>query len=122
MASVAPEQVEPDRANLAHGLSDLCQATEIAQRHPSRLAWRYPTGHVRRDLLIDVKPELVFYFGIDSAPSSDPADIGDESCEHAGDSALTNGQPACRILFMERENCSQLAVSASKRRRPTGVS
>ena len=89
MARVAPEQVEPDRADLTHGLRHLCQTTEIAQRHPSRFDGRYPAGDVRLDLLLDVKSQLVVDFGTDSAPSSDSANIGDESCEHAGTSALT---------------------------------
>src|SRR5207237_3610774 len=102
MASVAPKQVEPDRADFMHRLCHLCQTTEIAQRRPSRLDGRYPTAYVRLDILIDVKSEFVVYFGTDSAASSDSPNTGDESCEHAGNSMLTNGQPACRILFMER--------------------
>jgi hypothetical protein len=89
MTSVAPEQVEPDHADVTHRLCDLCQATEIAQRHPPGLDRRYPTGQVGLDLLLDVKPELGFYFGTDAAPSSDPANMSDESCEHAGSSVVS---------------------------------
>jgi hypothetical protein len=59
MASVAPKQVEPDRADFMHQLCHLCQTTEIAQGHPSRLEGRYPMAYVRLDLLIDVKSEFV---------------------------------------------------------------
>jgi len=43
---------------------------------------------VRLYLLIDVKSELVFYFGTDSAPFSDSPNAGDNSREHACHSVL----------------------------------
>jgi hypothetical protein len=83
MAHIAPEQVEPDRPYFTYGLSDVCQATEIAQRHSSRLNGGYATANVAFDLLIDVKSQFVVDFGADSAPSSNSANVGNESREHA---------------------------------------
>jgi hypothetical protein len=83
MAHVAPEQVRPDRADLTHRFRDLYQATEIAQCHPSGLDARDTAGHVRRDLLIEVKAQLVVDFAVDFPPFHDSAHIGHESSEHA---------------------------------------
>ena len=124
LASEGLIQFDPHRGAVVSELSgeELQEIYEI--RRPSRLDGRHPTAYVRLDLLIDVKSEFVFYFGIDSAPSSDSPNICDESSDrclelHADERSV---QSACRILFMESANCSQLAVSPSNRRRPAGVS
>ena len=46
---------------------------------------------MRLDLLLDVKPELVFDFGLDPAPSSDPANVGDATGLRPDGSGRRNG-------------------------------
>ena len=92
------------------GMPSTSSAPSVLPRletHRGPRARRSPARH---------EPQLVFDFGVDSSSASEPANIGDESCEHARTSALRNGQPVCGILFMERPNCSKLAVSVFQRR------
>ncbi len=41
-----------------------------------------PRAEIRLDFLFQVKPQLVFGFGVDRATATEPAHVGSESSQH----------------------------------------
>jgi hypothetical protein len=56
-----------------HRLSRLCDAPEVKLRHPPRLRQGQSAPDICVDLLLDVKPDLVFELTADLTTSSEPS-------------------------------------------------
>ena len=65
------------------------------------------------DPLLEAKLHLLLQLHADPASASEPSEEGNEPFEHV--------QSAFRMRVIDRTNWSQLACSASKRRRPARV-
>jgi hypothetical protein len=65
----------------------LRQPTEIAERQAARLGRRDTAGDVRRDLLLEMKLQLVVDLLVDPAAAGKPTTVCDESLHHLNSSA-----------------------------------
>src|SRR5262249_46093363 len=119
VSGVPPQAVEPERTDVANGFPSLLQTAKVAKRFSSRGLWRQSAGDVRLDLLRQM--ELQFLVELRGGPSArrGPAERRDAPAKHV--SPGKEPPSAWRILRIKRENCSQLLVSACRRRRPAAV-
>src|SRR4029453_13044626 len=88
MEGVAPEQVEPNRSHITHGLRGRRETTKVAEGHSLRFGPGKSARNMRLDLLFQVKPQFLVHLGADPASPSDTANVCGEPCKHHRTPAL----------------------------------
>ena len=122
---IAPRRIHPCRPHIAHRFRRLRQSTQADQRCAPGFGRMGAACDVRVNLLLKVEGELLVGLGIDPPASGDPSGHRDQSAQHGWVLRTDAGlvvYSASSTRRIESANCSQLFRSASRRRRPAGVS
>jgi hypothetical protein len=78
VADILPDRLDPQRADLAHGLLRLRDAAEVCESAAPRLVRRHPARDVRLGFHLDVERQLVVQLTSNAAALEKRAPSGQE--------------------------------------------
>src|SRR5262249_31476193 len=82
LTRIAPQTVQPQRADVADGFPGLVETAKVAKRRPPGVFSREAPGDVRVDLLSQMELQLLLKLRRSVLPRDYPANLRDETAEH----------------------------------------